>query len=280
MAKPKSPPLETAATDPGALSGLLDRLAGRRVLVVGDAMLDRTVMGAVDRVSPEAPIPVLRVDGEEAVPGGAANVARNLAGLGAQALLVAITGDDPAGSELQSLIGGIAGIEPWLAVEPGRITTQKTRFRAQGQQLLRADRETVAPLSELAEARILGAIEQALPGCEAVVLSDYAKGVLTPAVIAKAIALAGKRPVMVDPKGRDYTRYRGAAMITPNRGELGLAAGAACDSLEGAVDAARGIVRRCGVGAVLATLSQDGMVLVDAKRALHLPARAREVFDV
>ncbi|MGQ0676774.1 MAG: PfkB family carbohydrate kinase, partial [Rhodospirillales bacterium] len=265
-----------------ALAALVPRLAGARVVCVGDAMLDRFVLGAVERVSPEAPIPVLRVEREHAVLGGAGNVVRNLAALGATARFVGVIGDDAAGAEVMSQLTEQPGAEPSLVISPGRRTTIKERFVAGSQQLLRADREASGPLSAEAEKALLshiGKVEGALA------LSDYGKGVLSEAVLRGAIAAAAGRPVVADPKGPDFRRYRGATVVTPNRKELGLATGMPVSNEREVMAAARRIIETCGVANVLVTLSEQGMLLVpgrDSKEMAptRLPAEAREVFDV
>ncbi|MQX38554.1 D-glycero-beta-D-manno-heptose-7-phosphate kinase [Roseospira navarrensis] len=271
-------------TDPLSLSDWVDRLATARVLCVGDVMLDRFIQGDVDRVSPEAPIPVLRIRHESAMLGGAGNVTRNLVGLGTGVAFLSVAGDDPAGGEVVDRLDALAGVETHLVREPGRPTTLKTRFLAGGQQLLRADAETTAAISDASAARLLEAARAALPRCGAVILSDYGKGVLTGAVTRALLDLAAEAgvPVVVDPKGADYARYRGAAVVTPNRKELSEAtAGRATDTDATVEDAARALIDTAGVSAVLATRSQDGMTLVPSGTAAeHLPTEAREVFDV
>ncbi len=263
-----------------SLAALVERLDGACVVCVGDAMLDRFVLGTVDRVSPEAPIPVLRVEREHAVLGGAANVVRNLAALGVRARFIGVVGDDAAGAEVMSQLAEQPHAEPSLVISPGRRTTIKERFVAGAQQLLRADREASAPLSPDAEQALLshiGRVEGALA------LSDYGKGVLSDAVLKGAIAAARGLPVVVDPKGADFRRYRGATVVTPNRKELGLAAGMPVATDAEVLAAARRIVETCGIANVLVTLSEHGMMLVPGNASgapTHLPAEAREVFDV
>jgi len=267
-----------------ALADWVDRLAEARVLCVGDVMLDRFVQGDVDRVSPEAPIPVLRIRRESAMLGGAGNVARNLVGLGASVVFLSSTGDDEAGAEIDRLLRALAGVDAHLAIEAGRPSTLKTRFVAGGQQLLRTDAESTQALSNGAAADVLGAARKALPGCGAMILSDYGKGVLTEPLTRALIDMAAAAgvPVVVDPKGADYHRYAGAAVVTPNRKELSEAtAGHATDSDSSVEAAARLLIETCGLGAVLATRSQQGMTLIPADGpAKHLPTEAREVFDV
>lgn len=258
------------------------RLVSARVLVIGDLMLDRNVLGRVERVSPEAPVPVLQVEREDAVPGGAANVARNVSALGAQVTLIGVVGRDEGGRELIRQVEALPQASALPVIDPERPTTVKTRYRAGGQQLLRSDRESAAPIGERAASMVIGAVEDAVADAQVIVLSDYAKGLLTDEVLRAVFAAAAKRdvPVLVDPKSREFSRYRGARLITPNRGELRAASGLACDTLASVEQAARRVAQSAGVGAVLATLSQDGMMLVEGKIALHIPSLAREVYDV
>ena len=266
----------------GDLGGAVKRLPRASVLVVGDAMLDRYVYGEVTRVSPEAPVPVLTVTREVAMPGGAGNVVRNLIALNAGAAFVSVVGDDQAGSDLTGLIGGQQGVEPWLLVQSGRTTTLKTRYIAQGQHLIRADREeTMALPARLAE-RLVRIATDAMAATGITVLSDYRKGVLDAGVAEKLIATAkgmGRR-VIVDPKGRDYGRYAGADMVTPNRRELAEATGLSVDDEHGIVAAAQVLLQRYNFGAVLVTRAEDGMSLITPSEIRHYPGEAREVFDV
>jgi len=270
-------------TDRSHLAARLDDLKVASVLCVGDAMLDRYVEGEVERISPEAPVPVLRVTRRAAMPGGAGNVARNIAALGAAARVVAVVGRDDAGQELAALIEAQDGVTADLAVIDGRPTAVKTRHLAAGQQLLRTDEESTAPLAGGAEASFLERAIAGLSKAAAVVLSDYGKGALTDRVLAEIVAAANAaaKPVLVDPKGGDYGRYRGATLVTPNRKELAEAAHMPTDGDEAIVAAAHRLVEDCGLGAVLATRGAAGMTLVTADGTVtHLPAEAREVFDV
>jgi D-beta-D-heptose 7-phosphate kinase/D-beta-D-heptose 1-phosphate adenosyltransferase len=245
-------------------------------------MLDRYVYGEVARVSPEAPVPILTVTREVAMPGGAGNVVRNLIALEAATAFVSVVGDDQAGSDLTGLIGGQQGVEPWLLVQGGRTTTMKTRYIAQGQHLIRADREETIALPEKLAERLIRIASDAMAATSVTVLSDYRKGVLgadvAPRLIAAAKALG--RKVIVDPKGKDYARYRGADVVTPNRRELAEATGLAVDSESGIVAAAQVLLQRFGFGAVLVTRAEDGMSLVTNDAVRHYPGEAREVFDV
>ncbi len=266
----------------GDLGAYVKRFSRASVLVVGDAMLDRYVYGEVTRVSPEAPVPILTVTREVAMPGGAGNVVRNLIALNASAAFVSVVGDDAAGSDLTGLIGGQERVEPWLLVQGGRTTTMKTRYIAQGQHLIRADREeTVALPARLAERLVRIALD-AMAATTVTILSDYRKGVLSPEVAGQLIAGAKKlgRQVIVDPKGRDYALYAGADVITPNRRELAEATGMPVDSEAGIVAAARKLMAAHGFGAVLVTRSEDGMSLVMQDEVHHFPGEAKEVFDV
>lgn len=252
------------------------------VLVVGDAMLDRYVYGTVRRISPEAPVPVLAVEREVAMPGGAGNVVRNLTALGAAVAFVSVVGDDQAGSDLTGLIGGQPGVEPWLLVQGGRHTTTKTRFIANGQHMLRADQEVVQGIHPRLADRMVKIAADAVAATAVLVLSDYGKGVLDGATAQRLIeaAHAAGRRVIVDPKGRDYSRYAGADVLTPNRAELAEATGMPVDSEEAILAAMRSLRDAHGFAAVLVTRSEDGMTLLDGDRIHHFPAEAEEVHDV
>ncbi len=270
------------SSDDAALSDAVRRLGRTSVTVIGDVMLDRYVYGVVDRVSPEAPIPILRVERETAIPGGAGNVVRNLTAFGAAVAFVSVVGDDQAGSDLTGLVGGQPGIEPWMLIEGARTTTVKTRFVSQGQQLLRADREQAEPIGAKLAERLLRIAGDTLAATSVTVLSDYAKGVLAGDIPAQLIALARQagRPIVVDPKGHDFARYAGADVITPNRRELGEGTGMPVADEADLVRAATYLREMHGFGAVLVTRSEDGLTLVDAEGAHHFPSEAVDVFDV
>lgn len=268
-------------TELSALADRVERLRATSVLCVGDVMLDRFVYGSVDRISPEAPIPVLAVQRESAMLGGAGNVVRNLVALGAHPAFIAVVGDDAPGQEIARLVDEHKTIEPALLVEPGRQTTIKTRFFASNQQLLRADRETRSAVTEPVRAEVLARAEALMATAGVVVLSDYGKGVLAPDMVAALLARAAGKVVVVDPKGTDYSIYAGATIVTPNRKELHEATGMAVNNDDEVVAAARHLIATCGINSVLVTRSQDGMTLVQGDGAVHhLPAEAREVFDV
>ena len=268
--------------DYSALAAEVEAMTGVRVLCVGDVMLDRFAYGEVERISPEAPIPVFRHQHEATMAGGAGNVLRNLSALGVAARIVAVIGDDGAGSELRALIEAEPGAQARLFVAKGRETTIKTRYIAGSQQLLRADRETTTAIEpEMAE-KIVANVVAALAETDAIVLSDYGKGVLTPEVTARIIEAARQagKPVVVDPKGPDMSHYRGASVVTPNRRELAEASGTAVSDDAEIIIAAEKLIAGCGIEAVLVTRAKDGMTLVTNAGAEHLEAMKREVFDV
>lgn len=252
------------------------QLAQARVLVVGDAMLDRYWHGAVERISPEAPVPVVKVSREEERIGAAANVAYNVSTLGAQASFLGVVGDDEPGHRLESLLKA-TGIHTHLKRAPGLRTTVKLRVIGRQQQLLRMDFEN-EPDHEILS--LQGeAFKEMAPAQDAILFSDYGKGGLAhiPAMIAAARRL--KKPVLVDPKGHDYTRYRGATVITPNRAELQEVVGR-WTSEEDLRTRAQNLRAALDLQALLVTRSEEGMTLYDAQGELHVTAQAREVFDV
>lgn len=266
------------------LAKVIERFKTARILCIGDLMLDRFVYGAVERVSPEAPIPVLRVMREAAMLGGAGNVARNVAALGGQVTLIGVAGDDEAGSELTRAMGAIPGIDPCLITVKGRKTTVKTRYVAGGQQLLRSDYEQSDPVDAASAAQILEIVRAEMSEADVVILSDYAKGVLSPAVLTgtvEAAHRAGKRAI-ADPKSARFATYRGCDLLTPNAKELAAATGMAVASDEEVLEAATAACEGAGIPAMLVTRSEKGMALVrpGAAAPLLLATEAREVFDV
>jgi D-beta-D-heptose 7-phosphate kinase/D-beta-D-heptose 1-phosphate adenosyltransferase len=268
---------------PPDLAHWLHRLADIRVVVLGDVMLDRYVEGDVRRISPEAPIPVLRRTGGWAVLGGAANVARNVAALGGVAVLVGVVGDDAAGAEIAGIAAASAGVEGRLVVAAAGRTTVKTRFVSHGHQLLRLDEEVSAASPDADAPPLLAAFSAALDGAGAVVLSDYAKGVLSDTVLETAIAAARQRgvPVVADPKRADLSAYRGASVLTPNQAEATLATGVAGTGDAEVAEAGRLALLRAGAEAVLVTRSERGLTLVRPDLPpLHLPTHAQAVSDV
>ncbi|HET6184651.1 MAG TPA: D-glycero-beta-D-manno-heptose-7-phosphate kinase [Acetobacteraceae bacterium] len=266
-----------------ALIEIVHRLHAARVLVLGDVMLDRYVSGAAARLSPEAPVPVLRPAHTGARLGGAANVALNVAALGAQATLIGLVGEDEAGRQLAAMLNAAERISPRLVAAPGRPTTAKTRFLSGRHQLLRLDEESTVPADGPLAAALLSALEAALAEADILILSDYAKGVLGDAVLGPAIARARAAglPVVADPKRPDFTAYRGVTVLTPNEAEVRAATHIdAADDAE-ADRAGRRALEQTGGEAVLVTRSAAGLTLVPHNGpALHLPTRAREVADV
>jgi rfaE bifunctional protein kinase chain/domain len=255
----------------------LPQFGNAKILVVGDVMLDRYWFGDVSRISPEAPVPVLKVSKVEERPGGAANVARNIAALGAQATLLSVVGADEAGDCLQRLLTGQGGVNALLHRDDSISTTIKLRAVARQQQLLRIDFET-PPSHEVLNAK-LADFRAKLPEADVVVLSDYGKGGLAHIAEMIRLARAAGKPVLVDPKGDDYARYRGATLLTPNRSEFREVAGS-WKSEEDLAARADKLRRELGLDALLVTRSEEGMTLFRESGALHEPTQTREVFDV
>jgi len=260
---------------------LLEAMRNQRIVVVGDAMLDIYLIGDVDRISPEAPVPVVTVHDRKYALGGAANVAANVAAIGAEVTLVAAVGDDRRGEQLRTELAAAGIRDEGVIVVPARPTTSKTRVIARNQQLVRIDEEDSALLDGDAHGDILHRVKQQVKPADAVLLEDYNKGVLTPQVIHEAIAIARKRgvPTVVDPKYRHFFDYRGATVFKPNRRELEAALGATVD-LEHA-DALPAVMTKLEVDNLLLTLGPQGMALLDHDGVItRLPTQALEVFDV
>jgi D-beta-D-heptose 7-phosphate kinase/D-beta-D-heptose 1-phosphate adenosyltransferase len=245
----------------------IDRLRSARVLCIGDVMLDHYVYGEVARVSPEAPVPVLVVDSESYSLGGAGNVLRNLTALGAGISFVSVVGNDDAGREIQNLLAALDSAEIHVLVQPQRKTTVKTRFIAVNQHLLRADRENAIPLGPYTRDDLLRLARELVTNHSVVVISDYAKGVLTDGVAFEIIKQAREAGalVVVEPKGGDHIRYRGADLLMPSRQELAEATGMPATTEVEIVAAARALTERCGFGAVLVPLGREGMILVEPR---------------
>jgi rfaE bifunctional protein kinase chain/domain len=248
-----------------------------RVLVVGDAMLDRYWVGEVERISPEAPVPIVKIDHEEERPGGAANVARNAAALGARVTLLSVVGADEPGARLEALLRH-ERVEPRLHHDRGLKTTVKLRVVAgRNQQLLRVDFET-PPGREVLKSK-LSEFKRLVADVDAVILSDYGKGGLTHIVDMITVARRAGKTVLVDPKGDDYSRYRGATLITPNRAEFRQVAGAWKDEHE-LTERAQRLRRKLDARALLVTRGGEGMTLFQESGRLHVSTRVREVSDV
>lgn len=256
-------------------------MAARRIVVVGDAMLDIYLAGDAERISPEAPVPVVSVHARRHALGGAANVAANVAAIGAECLLVAVIGDDERGDAFRGELAQHRLPDRHVVVAAARPTTSKTRVTARGQQVVRIDEEVDDPIAARTENQLLGQLDAAMADADAILIEDYNKGTLTPGVIERSMALARKRgiPVVVDPKFKHFFAYRGATLFKPNRRELEQAMGATLDLAS--PDALPTSLDKLGVDNLLLTLGAEGMVLVTKDRQLNrIPALAREVFDV
>ncbi|HKV76431.1 MAG TPA: D-glycero-beta-D-manno-heptose-7-phosphate kinase [Gemmatimonadales bacterium] len=275
---------QTPATGPfnrDRLGKLMDKMAQRRIVVIGDVMLDRYLIGDTERLSPEAPVPVLMVHERRSALGGAANVAANVAAIGATGCLVGVVGDDQDGQALRQEMAASQLDDRFLLTLAGRPTTSKTRVVARGQQVVRIDEEVDTLLDDGECDKLIAKLNEALEGADALLLEDYNKGALTPAVIKAALAAARKRgiPTVVDPKFRQFFAYEGATVFKPNRRELEAAMGAAMDLKH--QDAIPQALERLKVDNLLLTLGADGMLLVTKDRKVsHIPSIAREVYDV
>ncbi len=261
----------------------LSRWPKSRVVVFGDVILDRYVYGSVGRISPEAPVPVVRLAGEEVRPGGAANVVANVIALGARASLVSLVGDDRVGEEIAELLGSLGVSTEGLIVDAGRPTPEKTRILARHQQMIRLDRENdsscSAPLAESLVSRGLALLE----GADALILSDYAKGTLGHATVEPMLQAARKRgiPSIVDPKIRHFDLFQPATVVTPNQAEAAQATAREIRGSEDVRQAAQEILERIDVDAVLVTRGEDGMLLAPrGAEPAFIRAHSREVYDV
>ncbi|MDZ4867922.1 MAG: D-glycero-beta-D-manno-heptose-7-phosphate kinase [Alphaproteobacteria bacterium] len=266
-----------------SLTRHVEPMARVKVLCVGDVMLDHFIYGSVDRISPEAPIPVLKVSREARMLGGAGNVARNATALGARVSLIGVVGDDSAGADIQALIAGHGDVVARLAVTAERPTTVKMRYVAHSQQLLRADREDVAALGADVERRLMDAIDGEIGDAGVVVISDYGKGVVSAAVAAHAVKVArvAGKPVIVDTKAVDLAAFRGASLLTPNARELGLASRMPAGSDDEVAAAGLHLVTAFDLGGIVVTRAERGMTVIERGRAgVQLATEAREVFDV
>lgn len=273
MASPPTPSLlRRVLAEPGAV----------RALVVGDVMLDRYLTGEVERISPEAPVPVLRAHSQRPAPGGAANVALGIRALGAACELVGLVGDDGAGRTLRKRLERRGLDAGGLVVEPGRPTTVKLRVMARHQQMLRIDREETAPPPGAVARPLRERAVEAVARADVVVLEDYDKGAITPELARTVLAEAGERgvPSIVDPKLRHFFEYAGADVFKPNGREVAAALGR--EHPPDDVEALRGLSRRVGCRHLIVTLGERGMWLLEesAPEILHIPSRAREVYDV
>lgn len=263
---------------------IIEKFSDVKVLCLGDVMVDHFIHGAIERISPESPVPVLRTGASQTYPGGAANVARNIAALGGRCTLISVVGADDAARTLRADIRAISGIRAEFVEDTQRCTIEKKRFVAQNQQVLRVDTEDTAPISDSDAEKVLAILAVAMGEHDILVLSDYAKGVLTDAVISKAIKLARDRglKIVVDPKSPALSRYHGASVITPNSREIAAATGIDPSSSDEAAErAAAQAVTQAGVEAVVLTRAEKGMMLArSGEPALQIKSDVREVFDV
>lgn len=262
---------------------LTERFSKVRVLVVGDVMLDRYWWGSVSRISPEAPVPVVSLDSTTLAAGGAANVASNIAGLGANPFLIGITGDDAEASDLPAVLTEKGILDFELKAISGRKTTVKTRIVAHNQQMARIDQETVDEIASADAVKMIERLERRLDEIDVVVISDYGKGFLTREILNSLILAAREsgKPVLVDPKGKDYTKYRGATMLTPNKREAAEACAIDVGSSDLIDTAKQKLLIDLGLDSLLITLGEDGMTLLQKDAdAANLNATARNVYDV
>lgn len=267
--------------DAVTLLDVLGKIAGRKVLCVGDIMLDKYVYGDITRISPEAPIPVLAYQSEKEMLGGVGNVARNLAALKAVPIVIAAVGQDETAKKIQNLCAELSGATSDFVVDASRATSLKTRYIAGNQQMLRVDTESTKPLPEILEQQAIEKARAHMHDAEAVIVSDYAKGFLSKRLVAEIVKMARAqgKPLMVDPKGRNYDSYKGATVLSPNLKELREATGSACGSEEEIIEAAQKLRVELDVDTVLVTRGKDGMTAV-SKGAFTLKAMAREIYDV
>ena len=277
MDRPLPPPILSR----DRIQQLIDRMRGCRIVVAGDVMLDRYLVGDTDRLSPEAPVPVVTVTERRAALGGAANVAANVAAIGARSNLVGVVGDDQEGSFVRQEMAAARLDDRFILTVAGRPTTSKTRVLARGQQVVRIDEEVDALVTSPELERLSARLLEALGDADALLLEDYNKGALAPALIRAGMAAARKRgvPTVVDPKFRQFFEYAGATVFKPNRRELESALGATVDLKH--QDALPAMLERLTVDNLLLTLGPEGMVLVTKDGSVHqIPSLAREVYDV
>lgn len=260
----------------------IERFAAQPVLIFGDIMLDEYLAGTAERISPEAPVPVVRVESESRLAGGAGNVARNIKSLGGEPMLIVTRGDDLHGVELEHCLEQEGIFADFLTL-PGRPTTRKTRVLARQQQVVRIDRELVQPLSAAQLKKLLAKLEQAMDRCRAVVVSDYGKGMVCRQSMAALLSMAKKRsvPVLVDPKPGNFKHYKGVTLLTPNAKETGESVNMPVSTPGQIMRAGKAIMQRLGCEHLVTTLGSRGMTVFESKnRIYHIPTSARQVFDV
>lgn len=251
------------------------------ILLIGDLMIDRYLWGRCDRISPEAPVPVVDIDRETTNLGGAGNVLNNLLALECNVSVISVVGDDGAGDELASMLRATGAGTGGLVIQKGRKTSRKSRVIASHQQMIRYDSETKSDIDEQTEKTVIDTVNDEILSADIILLSDYGKGVLTRGVCTSVINIAaehGKR-VIVDPKGRDYSKYSGAFLVTPNRKEAGEATGKHLETLDDVRSAGVELREKMNLNYTVITLSEEGMAVIGDDMH-HIPTRAREVFDV
>jgi len=262
---------------------LIEAFSSTRILCVGDVMLDQFIKGSISRISPEAPIPILAIQEEIAVLGGAGNVVRNLEALGSFVTFISVIGKDRNGAHIESLLKELPKVQPFLFVDDSRVTTTKTRFISANQQILRTDFEQTSFLNPSLEAKLLDCYKNQIQSHDLVVLSDYAKGLFSSeglqAFIQEARTLG--KPILIDPKGRNYTKYKGATLLAPNRQELAHATSTTLQTQEELVAVAQDIIAANNIEVMIVTRGSEGMTLVEGSHTVeHHPTQALDVFDV
>lgn len=270
--------------DPLKLIAAIDGFSQAHVLIIGDVMLDEYLTGDAERISPEAPVPVVRIDEEDRLVGGAGNVARNITALGGNAFLIGVRGNDRAGNALEEALAQ-DGIAFTLHTTDDRPTTIKTRVLARRQQVLRIDREDASPLAAAHNDRLLALARQHIPTCGAIVVSDYGKGLVTEAFMQSLhslIAASGRAiPVLVDPKPQNFRLYKNVNLLTPNAKETSESAGMPVGTPEEIIAAGRTIMERLECRHLVTTLGSEGMAVFENRdTVMHIPTTARQVYDV
>jgi len=261
----------------------IDQFSSCRILVIGDCMIDEYVWGTVDRISPEAPVPVVAVKRDNATLGGAGNVVNNLAALQANVTIIGTYGSGENGRRLKKMFEDVGANTTGLVLDQSRATTIKTRIMASQQHVLRIDRETSHPISNDMVNSISERISHCIQSVHLIIVSDYGKGLLTPEMLKSImnLAQANNTPVLVDPKGFNYEKYRGASLITPNRKEAGQASNMDITDMPTIISAGQHLMESIGLPGLLITCGQDGMVLFEPENPpFHIETRARQVFDV
>ncbi len=265
------------------LNEIMEAMRAKTIIVIGDLMLDRYIWGNVERISPEAPVPVLDVRKEDAKLGGAGNVANNLMALGARVMMASVVGNDLQGKLVKSLLQDEGIDTRHIQLAEDRQTIVKTRIIAQHQQIVRIDREDRSFIPEELRSGMIESVREAVNDIDAIIISDYAKGMVSEHLVSEVVKIAKTRgiPVCVDPKERNFPFYRGVTLITPNKKELTHGAGMPLESQEDVINAANKVKTELGCEMVLATRGEEGMSLFESDgRTTHIPTAAKKVFDV